>query len=558
MVVTNRFSDGLIARIHAHLPIIQQGAIMRKTATLCILGIFLGMPFTSMAQLSVSMQMAPNPSPFISDWKSDPNTVRLIVTNPTGTSHSVRFKGYIEGDTRGKVAETKLDGSIPPVDLPPGVTILTAADAHILDKDAVRYIGPTRQQVIQSGRLPDDNFRICVQIVAYDSPHNPLSPEACSRFMIRRLSPPSLIVPANKSAVKAAPTFQWSHVAMGRGSFARYELRLVELRAEQRNTVNAVETNIPLLVRETSLPLYQFLPSDPRLQKGKSYAWRVRAFDPQGKFTFTNDGKSETWTFTYSTTTLTVLKDIATKEKTTVGIKTGISQNFVFSRMTRIRGKLRTTFYKNAIPTPRSIIYKSNKNKPPLSDSNSPQPEGVQGIKAGKSKKKIAFTPTTVTLKENLPLGGLHLKLYLRTKSNPNCGFYPFSVSGKIFDVEKLVATATTNPDGTFEFTFFAKDSTGRILKDAFIHCGGNEFENYLTGDLYRYYQIMVDDPHLLSPSDEFKVQPGEILDVGTLYSLVRSYSVTVSVKDKVKGNQLPNMDVRIVRVNLPYDVPPE
>ncbi|NOY06396.1 MAG: carboxypeptidase regulatory-like domain-containing protein, partial [Chlorobi bacterium] len=530
---------------------------MRKTTVLGILGIFLCMPVMLFAQLSVSIQMDPNPSPFISDWKSDPNTVRLIVTNPTGKSHSVRFKGYIEGDARGRVAETKLDGSIPPVDISPGVSILTATDAHILDKDAVRYVGPTRQEVIQSGRLPDDNFRICVQVVSYDSPHSPLSPEACSRFTVRRLSPPSLIAPADKSTIKAAPTFQWSHVAMGRGNFARYELRLIELSPGQQSIVNAMETGIPLLVRESSLPMYQFLPSDPKLQNGKTYAWRVRAFDPQNKFTFTSDGKSEIRTFTYSSAKLTVVKDVTKKKKTT-GMNIGTSPNFVFTQLTRIRGTLRTTFYKNSIPTPRSIIYKSSKGKPPLSESNQPQPGGGQVIKSGISLKTTPHLQTNVGLKKNLPLGGLHLKLYLRTKTNPICGYYPFTASGKTYEAEKLIATTTTNPDGTFEFMFFAKDSTGRILKNALIQCGSNEFVNSLTGDLYRYYQIMVNDPHLLSPSDEFKVQPGELFDVGTLYSLVRSYSVTVSVKDKVKGSQLPNMDVRIVRTTRPYDVPPE
>jgi len=61
-----------------------------------------------------------------------------------------------------------------------------------------------------------------------------------------------------------------------------------------------METNIPLIVRETALPVYQYLASDPVLEKGKQYAWRVRAFDPFGKYSFANDGRSEIWSFIYN------------------------------------------------------------------------------------------------------------------------------------------------------------------------------------------------------------------------------------------------------------------
>lgn len=47
-------------------------------------------------QLSVAVQMDPLPSPYISEWRSKPNTVLLIVTNPTPNTREVRIAGSIQ------------------------------------------------------------------------------------------------------------------------------------------------------------------------------------------------------------------------------------------------------------------------------------------------------------------------------------------------------------------------------------------------------------------------------------------------------------------------------
>ncbi len=537
------------------------------------------------AQLSLAIQMDPHPSPYLSDWRSNPNTIRFIVTNPTSADVQVRFSAYIEGDTRGKVAESMNDAPIPPVTIPPGTTMLNAIDAYLLEEGAVAYSGPTREETRRSGRLPEDNFRLCITLLAYAPPSMPVSPEACTRFDIRLLFPPTLIAPANTSSVTAAPTFQWSAVPMAIGEMARYELTVIELDPGQSNIAQAMKTNIPLIQRsELKVPVYQVLPSDPKLEEKHRYAWQVRAFDTNERFTFANDGLSDIWSFTYDPpvppgfadkTVKATSKGKVSPPSSTSFKEMNTTPHFASLAVTRLRGRLLSTFNPGMIPKPRSVTIldvaatkskvSAGSSKPSPSPSKSTKTaaqDAAQKPKAQTPKnvqQKAAFLPNIIALmgKKNLPMGGIHISLYERHRSVPLCGYWPMRVNGKTYLDKELVATATTREDGTFEFIFFTSDSTGRIFKDVNMSCGGGEFANNLKADLYRYYTVQVDDPHLCSPSDEFAVQPLESEDVGDLVALARSYDVTIHVVDKeVPDLSLSGMNVTVIRKNRPNDVP--
>lgn len=533
------------------------------------------------AQLTVAIQMDPNPSPYVSDWKSNPNTLRFIVTNPTGRDVPVRFSGYIEGDTRGRVAQTVDNAPVPPVIIPPGTSMLNAVDAQLLDEGVVQYMGSARDETRRSGRLPEDNFRLCVTLIAYDLPSPVISNETCSRFAIRLLLPPTLIAPANTAKVTVPPNFQWSVVPLSAGEMARYELTLIELDPGQDNVAQAMKSNIPLMQRETSIPTYQVLPADPSLEKGHRYAWQVRAFDPRDRYMFQNDGFSEIWSFTYDPP---VPPGFASDSKVIPG-KTGpkvspvvdtklinTTPHFTFAGMTRVSGRLIATFSPSRVPTPKSLtIAGPAPVKPGSKQSTTVKPttgsKTVQQAQAASQAVKVKAGPkikavTALNIfqymgKQDQPMPGVQLKLYQCMRSEPLCGYYPIRVNGKTYDTRVLVATTTTKSDGSFEFSFFAKDSTGRIFRNVDVNCGGGEFANYVKGDVYRYYQVEVVNGHLLSPSDEFSAQPMESVNVGDIFTLARSYQVTVHVVDKENPDlSLSGMNVTIMRRNRPVGVP--
>jgi hypothetical protein len=551
----------------------------RSLITLCAL--LLVLTANATAQLSVAVQMDPAPSPYVSDWRSNPNTIRFIVTNPTGANVEARFYAFIEGDTRGRVAETIHDAPIPPVTIPPGTSMWNAIDAYLLEEGSVAYIGPTREETRRSGRLPEDNFRICVVLIAHAPPWAPLSNETCSRFEIRLLFPPTLIAPAHESNVTAPPTFQWSAVPLGVGKLARYELTVIELDPGQKNIAQAMKTNIPLIQRsDIRIPVYQVLPSDPPLEKGHRYAWQVRAFDPDERFTFANDGYSEIWSFTYDPPVPPGFTGTAT---TTPPLASGVStagsaafnaintqQHFTSVQLTRLRGRLLSSFSKNAIPKPRSVtitappdkIMQSGQKsgtrpdktplKPTQTMSQAVMAQQISGLKVSQLANLIPLFG-----KQSQPMGGVRLSLYKCVRTEPFCMYGDLRIDNVWYPSRVLVATTTTKADGSFEFTFFAPDSTGRIFRNIDLTCGGGEFVQSLKADVYRYYMVEVSDPHLCSPDDEFAVQPLEEGDAGDLYALVRSYAAVIQVVDKeVPDVTLSGMNVTVIRRNRPNDVP--
>ena len=543
-----------------------QENIMKHQALFLCIGMLLLCAAEARAQLTLTIQMDPNPSPYIADWRSNPNTIRFIVNNPTRSDIPVRFSGYIEGTQRGRVAETNVDAAVPPVMIPPGSSSYNAVDVYLIEEGVVLYRGESAAETRRSGRLPEDDFRLCVQLVAYDVPHEVQSPLACTSFSIRLLQAPALIAPANASKVTADPAFQWTTVPMGRGKFARYHLTLIELDPGQDNITNAMRTNLPLIERDgLTVPVYQYRASDPPLEKGHRYAWQVEAYDTEQRYMFRDNGKSEIWSFTYNPPVPPGFRQqISEKQpsRSTVSPNINVTPNLVFGKMTRFRGTLKATWYKSRVPEPRSVeIAKKGKQVKPGSSQTPPSPPPTQGVQTQQSGGTQQGTIVTglLQMKEDKTMGGIHLKLYRRHRTVPKSAYCPYQSGGKQYEAEKLVATTTTNPDGSFEFTFFGDDSTGRILENAEILCGSKEFLATVHGDLYRYYQIEVSDVHLCSPSDEFKVQPGETFDAGTLYSLVRSYVANIEVRH-VWGEDnyvLSGMNVSVIRGSRPFDVPP-
>lgn len=519
---------------------------MRVTLTICSLIAFLLGTRTAEAQLSLAVQMDPTPSPYISDWRSNPNTIRFIVTNSTGAPVDVRFDAYIEGDARGRVAQTKAGAAIPPVTIPPGTTTLNGIDAGLLDENAVEYIGPSRAQTQRTGRLPEDNFRLCVRLLTYLEPFTPLTPEACARFEIRLIQPPNLIAPANASNVQAAPAFQWSVVPLGRGTFARYELTVVELDPGQTNVTNAMQTNIPLLVRESTLPVYQMLASDPTLEKGKRYAWRVRAYDLQDRYTFANGGYSEIWSFTWNPvipagldTAKIVLKTTTKSPYTPITMPIGKNDlKIKILTNARIEGQYMYTFSRGKLYNER-VVGKSILET------------GTIHLNIGRGS-------------ELKPLANVVVRLVRRYKTIPELMY----MAGTVYDVtnqksyntgEKIVAESKTDASGNFSFSFIESEPTV-IVSGVAMRCGGGEFADYKENvTLYKYYHVEVVNAHYCSSGHEITVEPGASATV-SLSSLVRSYNLKITIKDSEKNVELGDrVDVFVARASKnmrPTDVP--
>ena len=85
----------------------------------------------------------------------------------------------------------------------------------------------------------------------------------------------------------------------------RYKIELYEVRPKVPNEQlpamanNAVLTGQPVFTDETDLTTYTYGPDKPLLIDGLQYAWRIKAFDANGRDWFKNNGYSEVCYFTF-------------------------------------------------------------------------------------------------------------------------------------------------------------------------------------------------------------------------------------------------------------------
>jgi len=133
-------------------------------------------------------------------------------------------------------------------------------------------------------------------------------------------------------------------------------------------------------------------------------------------------------------------------------------------------------------------------------------------------------------------------------------------------DVDKVLSVATTSSDGSFSFTFLTEDSSDVLVKKdvKYLAYGSNDFQDNYYGDVYRQYKIMIENPHspyYTSPTENIIVQPNETKNMGNIFSHVRSYGLTVTIKPGWEGEQfthepIGNMIVYLLRDQRPFQVP--
>ena len=247
-------------------------------------------PGASRAQApwSARLDINPFPSPYLSDWESNPTIGTLTITNPTAADQDVLLV-YRVTDHAGRVVASGRSAALLVPRGPP--TVLT---------DFVNLSGSSRHdqglenQMRRSGRLPEGDQAACVTVT--DEGGFVLA-EDCATFTIVYPDPPYLIGPLDAQAVTSgSPIFQWTPLQVPIAFQVTYVLRLSEVLAGQ-TAAQALDANIPLFETTVLGASLEYPISAPPLAEGKTYAWRVQALDQNGYAPSANDGRSEIWTF---------------------------------------------------------------------------------------------------------------------------------------------------------------------------------------------------------------------------------------------------------------------
>lgn len=247
-------------------------------------------PAASRAQApwSARLDINPFPSPYLSDWESNPTIGTLTITNPTAADQDVLLV-YRVTDHAGRVVASGRSAAMLVPRGPP--TVLT---------DFVNLSGTSRHdqelenQMRRSGRLPEGDQAACVTVT--DEGGFVLA-EDCATFTIVYPDPPYLIGPLDAEAVTSgSPIFQWTPLQVPIAFQLTYVVRVSEVLAGQ-TPAQALDANIPLFETTILGASLEYPINAPPLEEGKTYAWGVQALDQNGYAPSANEGRSEIWTF---------------------------------------------------------------------------------------------------------------------------------------------------------------------------------------------------------------------------------------------------------------------
>lgn len=325
---------------------------------------------------------------------------------------------------------------------------------------------------------------------------------------------PFLVSPENNSEINSKlPTFTWSYTPK-QGETIKYVVKVCEI--QQGQTPEMAINNYPLFNPVVNPPSNSTTPANAiNFLNGKEYAWQVKVVDAA---TNSELKSSSIWKFKY-------------KPGVTQTGFTQIGGGFVLPAWCKVSGQLN---YKYA--------DLSDNEKWALPNTN---------IKLV-VKYILKYTSHTGTVySDEAPQGTLILK----------DGSIPDNPS----DNNKVLATATTDQNGNYQFNFISPDSM--VLKKTdytFTNCTSGENCYTYIGDVYRVARIIVDHPYYTSPDDDIIIQPYEIKNIGTLTALIRSFQLEATIKpskeekysEQYSHLPLDQMDVYLIRKKQPFGIP--
>jgi hypothetical protein len=236
------------------------------------------MPSVGYAQSTswvAQLLVPPFGSSFISEWERNPEALGLSLTYLGSGPVEYRIEGTLTGARRGEIARAVS----PEFDVAGGPTTEFFTGADLFDWD-VRVPEAIAEDVFRSGIIPDDDYEVCVRIVALEGVQ---LAESCAAVLVELPEPPQLLFPLDGTDIGAIqPTFQWTPIVLREALGIEYRVRIVE-RYRSQNPIAAIESNLPVyeeLVGEAPLLVYPIdaIPLEP----GREYVWQVEVLDGFG------------------------------------------------------------------------------------------------------------------------------------------------------------------------------------------------------------------------------------------------------------------------------------
>jgi hypothetical protein len=237
------------------------------------------LPSILIAQVTISVQIPP------AGLLQHDQLWNLVLMNNSSQAIDATISMTLQDMTTGYPV---LSASTNNITLPRGVKMLAAKDVQPLQ---YTFSGPD----LPGTYLPLGTFNACYTISKNEGDHSVPVATECVRVAIRPLSPPLLVMPADKSVINTPyPQFSWvSPAPMDMFTDLSYDISIAEI-FEGQSANDAVFNNTPVYAKNyLKIPFETYPASMPSLQRGKRYAWQVVA-----KNGLNYSAQTEIWTFT--------------------------------------------------------------------------------------------------------------------------------------------------------------------------------------------------------------------------------------------------------------------
>lgn len=262
--------------------------------------------FTSqicLAQITTTLVVAPQPPAAMLTWNTKHLT--FIISNQGAVSgRQAVIKTELKTVDGTVIATTNL-AKARVITIPPGSLILGAAD--VIPFEAMVFTGKYKASIDKTGKLPADNYQLCVQLVT-PVDYIPFIEPKCRNFTLASFQLPIPVMPANEEvmdAVKAqtAITFRWTPVAPKPSEMVKYIVTVFEVQAQQ-TPMQALRSNQPLLTKEVIgttqfiwQPQLSFTEFGTGTHKNKVEHWGDPHENPKGKMVMDSiDATTFIWT----------------------------------------------------------------------------------------------------------------------------------------------------------------------------------------------------------------------------------------------------------------------
>jgi hypothetical protein len=146
--------------------------------------------------ITTQLSMSPNPSPYLSDWQSNPQSIILTANLAQPYNQPVKLMAQLtlNGQVIAKTNPQKMKLLL----LHQGINFFNAID--LVPYSAIDFTGSIDQSVQRSGMLPEGNYQICIWFVDGET-FREIGGSACNAFSILSIQPPVLLSPSDQATI---------------------------------------------------------------------------------------------------------------------------------------------------------------------------------------------------------------------------------------------------------------------------------------------------------------------------------------------------------------------